>query len=147
MHVSHFIFRCVNVLINYYLYGLYEKYIRWVQKQALYVSHSGSDTILCAYSHYAYSMVSSTLCEAYSVSACNNEIFSNWASISRSVSKKINYSFMDSLGTSQHIIRTLHACPSQMNGNLILSNTKLTSDSLASKFRSFARDKHAGCIL
>ena len=28
-----------------------------------------------------------------------------------------------------YIIRTLHDCPSQMNGNLLISNSKLTSDS------------------
>ena len=28
-----------------------------------------------------------------------------------------------------YIIRTLHDCPSQMNENLLISNSKLTSDS------------------
>ena len=30
---------------------------------------------------------------------------------------------------SSNIMRTLHDCPSQMNENLLISNSKLTSDS------------------
>ena len=37
------------------------------------------------------------------------------------------------------IIRTLHDCPSQMNDNSLISNSKLTS--------SFMRDSHVGCVL
>ena len=38
-------------------------------------------------------------------------------------------SLPQSVETSRIIIRTLHDCPSQMNENLLISNSKLTSDS------------------
>ena len=49
-------------------------------------------------------------------------------------------------------IRTLHDCPSQMNENLLISNSKLTSDSeliwwrLSTNLSSFVRDSHVGCV-
>ena len=51
------------------------------------------------------------------------------------------------------IIRTLHDCPSQMNKNLLISNSKLTSDSeliwwrLSTNLSSFVRDSHVGCVV
>ena len=51
------------------------------------------------------------------------------------------------------VIRTLHDCPSQMNENLLISNSKLTSDSelicwrLSTNLSSFVRDSHVGCVL
>ena len=51
------------------------------------------------------------------------------------------------------IIRTLHDCPSQMNENLLISNSKLTSDSeliwwrQSKNLSSFVRDSHVGCVL
>ena len=50
-------------------------------------------------------------------------------------------------------IRTLHDCPSQMNENLLISNSKLTSDSeliwwrLSTNLSSFVRDSHVWCVL
>ena len=51
------------------------------------------------------------------------------------------------------IILTLHDCPSQMNENLLISNSKLTSDSeliwwrLSTNLSSFVRDSYVGCVL
>ena len=51
------------------------------------------------------------------------------------------------------VIRTLHGCPSQMNENLLISNSKLTSDSeliwwcQSTNLSSFVRGSHAGCVL
>ena len=51
------------------------------------------------------------------------------------------------------VIRTLHDCPSQMNENLLISISKLTSDSeliwwhLSTNLNSFVRDSHVGCVL
>ena len=48
------------------------------------------------------------------------------------------------------VIRTLHDCPSQMNENLLISNSKLTSDSEliwwreSTNLSSFERDSHVG---
>ena len=53
----------------------------------------------------------------------------------------------------QFDIRTLHDCPTQMNENLLISNSKLTSDSeliwlrWSTNLSSFVRDSHAGCVL
>ena len=53
----------------------------------------------------------------------------------------------------QWVIRTLHDCPSQMNENLLISNSKLTSDSeliwwrWSTNLSSFVRDNHAGSVL
>ena len=54
---------------------------------------------------------------------------------------------------NEYIIRTLHDCPSQMNENLLISNSKLTSDSELTWWRysinlsSFVRDSHVGYVL
>ena len=51
------------------------------------------------------------------------------------------------------IIWTLHDCPSQMNENLLIINSKWTSDSeliwwrWSTNLSSFVRDSHVGCVL
>ena len=51
------------------------------------------------------------------------------------------------------VIRTLHDFPSQMNENLLISNSKLTRDSeliwwrWSTNLSSFVRDSHVGCVL
>ena len=51
------------------------------------------------------------------------------------------------------VIRTLHDWLSQMNENLLISNSKLMSDSELIRWRqstnlsSFVRDSHVGCVL
>ena len=67
--------------------------------------------------------------------------------------QSINCHFWKLEGNCWKVIRTLHDCPSQMNENLLISNSKLTSDSELIWWRywtnlsSFVRDSHVGCVL
>ena len=76
-----------------------------------------------------------------------------WINAGRLLISSLRSKLLWYIGWNSYVIRTLHDCPSQMNENLLISNSKLTSDSeliwwrQSTNLSSFVRDSHVGCVL
>ena len=112
---------CVQILRNEYLWKrwmdlLHAKLYRIARPEV--VQHHGP-LLICPMSTCSWARNLANLAPVGS-KLCGTHISETTGSI---------LSIPSSMGWSRRVIRTLHDCPSQMNENLLISNSKLTSDS------------------